>query len=88
MQCGKLITNMEINTIETLEQYIAKYQKAGEQLRNKAYVMALEGVDLGLEKGREMKALILQGEVDGAGAERAIMAMIATTKAKEINLLR
>lgn len=71
-----------------LEKYIEIYAKAGEELRNKAYVIALEGTDLGLEKGRDLRSRILQAEVDGAGAERAILAMVAITKTKEINLLK
>jgi hypothetical protein len=77
-----------MDKIQELEKAIAVYQKAAEELRNRSYILALEGLDVSLEKGREMNALILQGEVDGAGAERGILAMVATTMVKLRNVIK
>lgn len=55
---------------------ILAYQKAGEEVRDAAFTALLHSRDyVSLEEGREMRDRVLQGEVDGAAAERAILSM-------------
>ena len=57
---------------------IRVYRKSGEELKVIAQVAALENkLPVTIEEGRELMNNILQGELDGGRAERAILEAVA-----------
>ena len=69
-----------MNLIEAIEQY----EKAGEEVRNAAWITFVDGKeDISLEQAHDLMDRLNLAEVNGARAERRILEAAAITKARE-----
>jgi hypothetical protein len=75
--------------MDNLIKAIEKYEIAGEEVRNAAYVSFVDKrEDIELEKGRQLRDRLLLSQLNGARAERAILEAVAISVARNKSLIK